>query len=321
MRQRETTLAHINRRGWMAGAAALAASACAHGPAGREAPGTLYVLGSKSLMRVDALSGEAVELVGPVVRGNAVNDGIAIDRTAGLIYWSNMGRASESDGTIWRCDMDGKNVSLVVESGQAFTPKQIKLHDGWLYWSDREGMAVKRVNLVSRKIETLVVTGKPYDADKGDQTRWCVGIAIDAARGRLYWSQKGGDDANQGVIRRTRIAVPLDANLASRPDIETLFSALPEPIDLDLDEDANMLYWTDRGDNTVSRAQLRDGAGLQREVLVRGLKEAIGVSLDLRNRRMAYTSLGGEIGVAGMDGGNARLIAEGKGLLTGIAWG
>jgi len=270
---------------------------------------------------VDALTGETAELVGPVVRGNAVNDGIAIDHAAGLIYWSNMGRASEPDGSIWRCDMAGGNVELVLEPGQAFTPKQIKLHAGWLYWSDREGMAVKRVNLSTRKIETLLTTGKPYDADKGDQARWCVGIAVDAARGRLYWTQKGGDNAGQGVIRRARIAVPMDVNLAQRPDIETLFSGLPEPIDLDLDEDANTLYWTDRGDNTVSRAQLREGVGLQREGRVRGLQEAIGVALDIPNRRMAYTSLGGEIGVAGMDGSGARLIATGKGLLTGITWG
>lgn len=309
----------------MAGAAALSATACAHGAAGQEAPGVLYVLSARSVMRVDAVTGEGVELVGPVVRGRGVNDGIAVDRSSGHIYWSNMGDAAANDGTLWRCDMSGGNVELLISAGQAFTPKQIKLHDGWLYWSDREGMAVKRLNLTSRKIETLVTTGRPFDAppngDRGDATRWCVGIAIDAARGRLYWTQKGGDDAGQGMIRRTWISAPMDANPAVRPNIQTLFTALPEPIDLDIDEDANMLYWTDRGDNTVSRTDLREGAGLQRQVLVRGLNEAIGLALDIPNRRMAYTSLGGEIGVAGMDGSDARLIATGRGVLTGVAWG
>jgi hypothetical protein len=39
-----------------------------------------------------------------------------------------------------------------------------------------------------------------------------------------------------------------------------LFDSLPEPIDLDLDFNRRMLYWTDRGDpprgNTVNRAPM-----------------------------------------------------------------
>ena len=106
--------------------------------------------------------------------------------------------------------------------------------NGKLYWSDREGMRVQRCNLDGSNIETLVVTGDPA-ANKGDQARWCVGIAVDAARGHVYWTQKGGDDAGQGMIRRASINIPKGATAANRTDIETLFSNLPEPIDLDLD--------------------------------------------------------------------------------------
>jgi hypothetical protein len=92
-----------------------------------------------------------------------------------------------------------------------------------------------------------------------------------------------------------------------------------------------MIYWTDRGDNTVSRAPM-DGGGqeggdydpakrMDRQVLVRGLKEAIGVALDVKGGRIAYTSLGGEVGLARLDGSQARMLATDQGLLTGIAWG
>ena len=103
-----------------------------------------------------------------------------------------------------------------------------------------------------------------------------------------------------------------------------LFSGLPEPIDIDLDLTKRVIYWTDRGDNTVSSApmELNRGANparrTDRQILVTGLKEAIGVHLDLPNQRMFYTSLGGEVGTAKMDGSGARLLLTGQGSLTGI---
>jgi hypothetical protein len=106
----------------------------------------------------------------------------------------------------------------------------------------------------------------------------------------------------------------------------TLFSRMPEPIDLDLDLKSRSIYWTDRGDNTVSRAPMDPKPGydpatrVDRQVLVKDLKEAIGIALDLPRGRMAYTSLGGEVGLAALDGSGARMLATAQGMLTGIAW-
>jgi hypothetical protein len=111
---------------------------------------------------------------------------------------------------------------------------------------------------------------------------------------------------------------------ANRSDIEVLFAGLPEPIDLDFDPARRLLYWTDRGDNTVSRAPMDLARGADparrtdRQILVRGLKEAIGIALDLPTGRMFYTSLGGEVGAAAMDGSGARLILQNQGPLTGV---
>ena len=99
-------------------------------------------------------------------------DGIAVDVQAGHIYWTNMGVPSLNDGSIERVDLDGKNRKVIVPQGATFTPKQIHLdkENGKLYWCDREGMRVMRVNLDGSQIETLVETGRGDD-DRRDANK------------------------------------------------------------------------------------------------------------------------------------------------------
>jgi hypothetical protein len=268
-------------------------------------------------------------------RAAGLYDGVAYDPAKKQIYWTDMGRANADDGTVQRLDVPGGATPvMVVKPGGAFTPKQIKLDaaHGKMYWSDREGMKIMRANLDGSSIETLVITGSG-EADRKDAAHWCVGIALDIARGKVYWTQKGPDDGGKGVIRRASIDIPKGQTAANRTDIETLFSGLPEPIDLDLDLGKRLIYWTDRGDNTVSRAPMDPAPGPKgpngkttfdpahrsdRKVLVTGLKEAIGIALDLPHNRMFYTSLGGELGTARLDGSGAHMLATDLRPLTGI---
>ncbi len=106
-------------------------------------------------------------------------------------------------------------------------PKQLHLDkkNGKLYWSDREGMQVMHSNLDGSKIETFVETGQG-DLDRHDAMKWCVGIAGDAERGQIYWTQKGPDDAGQGRIFRAGIEIPKGQSAAKRTDIEVLFDCL-----------------------------------------------------------------------------------------------
>jgi len=253
-------------------------------------------------------------------------DGIAIDTVNRHIYWTNMGKVSADDGFVLRANFDGSNVTTIVPAGGTYTPKQLKIDSKHkkLYWSDREGMRVMRSNLDGSQLETLIVTGSG-DEDRKDQSRWCVGIALDIEKGKLYWSQKGGDNARQGAIKRANLDIPVGQTAATRTDIEVLFSALPEPIDLELDLRKQMLYWTDRGDNTISRAPLYPQKKFDpserrdREILVRDLHEVIGIAFDEAHTHMYYTSLTGELGVANLDGSNARLLRANAGRFTGIA--
>jgi hypothetical protein len=167
-----------------------------------------------------------------------------------------MGVPNLNDGSIERADLDGQNRTIIVPQGGTFTPKQLYLDKkNQLYWSDREGMRVMRSNLNGSKIETLMQTGQG-DSDRRDATKWCVGITVDVERKQIYWTQKGPDKAGKGRIFRTSTEIPNGQTAANRTDIGVLFDDLPEPIDLDLDLNNRMMYWTDRGDpprgNTVN---------------------------------------------------------------------
>jgi hypothetical protein len=262
-----------------------------------------------------------------IVIGCRHPDGIAVDVEAGHVYWTNMGVPNLNDGSIERADLDGQNRKMIVPERGTFTPKQLYLdkNNGKLYWSDREGMRVMRSNLDGSKIETLVETGHG-DADRLDATKWCVGITVDAERGQIYWTQKGPDKAGQGRIFRASIEIPNGQTAPNRTDIEMLFDNLPEPIDLDLDLNNRMLYWTDRGDpprgNTVNRAPM-DGDLKKRqapEILLSHLMEGIGIALDLKGERMFLTDLAGSVYSAKLNGSDKETLLYAQGNLTGIAY-
>ena len=262
-----------------------------------------------------------------VEEGRKLPDGLAIDAKNGHMYWTNMGNPSANDGSILRSDLDGSNITMIVPPGATFTPKQVQLEPkaAKLYWCDREGMRVMRCNLDGSDIETLVQTGAT-DADRLEQTRWCVGIAVDPDGGKFYWTQKGGDNAGEGRIFRAGIEIPAGQTPTNRTDLEILYEGLPEPIDLDLDLGNRMLYWTDRGDpprgNTVNRAPMDTSPEflVEPEVLISHLMEGIGLALDLKGNRMFVTDLAGSVYSADLDGSNRKVLFVALGNLAGIAY-
>jgi DNA-binding beta-propeller fold protein YncE len=286
--------------------------------------GKLFVLEASGGGRLFTLNPDGSEKT-VIVTGCAVPDGVAVDVEAGHIYWTNMGVPPANDGSIERVNLDGSNRTTVVPSGGTYTPKQLHLDavGRKLYWGDREGMRVMRCDLDGSNIETLVQTGQD-DEDRRDETRWCVGVAVDHVGGHLYWTQKGPSDAGLGKILRAGIDVPAGESAASRSDIEVVFKDLPEPIDLEIEHATRTLYWTDRGDpphgNTVNRAVLDTLDGSEPQIVVTHLMEGIGIALDPAHDRMFVTDLGGNVWVAALDGSGQRPTRALQGNLTGIAY-
>jgi hypothetical protein len=289
----------------------------------KAAIGRLFVL-ELNAGRIHAMNTDGTDRK-VIVSGCELPDGIVVDADAGHIYWTNMGLSpGANDGSIERADIDGRNRKVIVPRGGTFTAKQLHLDkpNRKLYWCDREGMRVMRANLDGSQLETLVEAGRG-DADRRDQTRWCVGITIDPVREQIYWTQKGPDNGERGRIFRAGIDIPKGETAANRSDIEVFFDHLPEPIDLELDLDNRLLYWTDRGDpprgNTVNRASI-DAKPQAPEILVTHLMEGIGIALDVPGDRMFVTDFAGSLYSARLDGTDERNILFAQGNLTGIAY-
>jgi DNA-binding beta-propeller fold protein YncE len=278
--------------------------------------------------RVLSANPDGSDLKTIVQEGRKLPDGLVVDSAAGHMYWTNMGNPQANDGSILRSDLGGKNMTTIVPPGRTFTPKQLQLEkeSGKLYWCDREGMRVMQANLDGSNIETLVDTSEGDPRPGRDLRKWCVGIAVDAAGGKFYWSQKGADKAGQGRIFRANIELPRGGTPANRQDIELLYDNLPEPIDLDLDVAHRVMYWTDRGDpprgNTVNRGPMDPAPGNRKdpEVLFSHLMEGIGLALDLKGGRMFITDLAGSVYSANLDGSNKKTLLFAEGNLTGIAY-
>ncbi|KAJ8113474.1 hypothetical protein OPT61_g4407 [Boeremia exigua] len=151
-----------------------------------------------------------------------------------------------------------------------------------------------------------------------DKLNWCVGIAVDAARGEVYWSQKGGSKAFQGRILRGKIGDVTGTR-------EVVFEGLPEPIDLEFEAESGMLYWTDRGDpprgNTLNRARVvREKAG-EVEILSSRLHEAIGLAVDVGAGKAYVADLAGGVYEIDLVSRKKKVLFPELGDLTGIALG
>ncbi|MFG3097717.1 hypothetical protein [Streptomyces sp. NPDC048202] len=262
-------------------------------------------------------------------------DGIVVEDET--VYWTTMGAPevdpaapgeagldfSARDGGVHAVGLDGESRRDLVPLGAMTTGKQLASDGrGRLYWGDREGHRVSTVRVDGTGLTDLVVN----PADQGIMGE-CVGVAVDPARGHLYWTQKGPAKGGEGRILRAGLEIPTGQTAANRSDIEVLWSELPEPIDLHIVDD--WLYWTDRGappnGNTLNRAPLPSAGerGSAPEILAHGFQEAIGLAVD-GEAGIAYVSdLGGHLRAVPLPGGPAagqppREIVS-LGSLTGLA--
>ncbi|KAF7594644.1 hypothetical protein BBP40_008734 [Aspergillus hancockii] len=263
--------------------------------------------------------------VTPIVTGLKAPDGLGISQSKGKMFWTNMGlKPSYQDGSVMSANLDGSDIRTIIPEGSVHTPKQLVVddQDGKVYFCDREGMAVHRCDFDGQGHEIIVSCGDCKTADKEDLTRFCVGIALDTNNGKLYWTQRGPSKGNQGRIFRANIEIPAGENASNRSDIEILLEGLPEPIDLDIVPETQMLYWTDRGEhplgNTLNRADVGKKCPAV-QILARHFHDAIGLKVDSVYQHIYVTDLGGSVYRFDMNGSDKKVIHRDDGYYTGIA--
>jgi hypothetical protein len=141
----------------------------------------------------------------------------------------------------------------------------------------------------------------------------------------------------QGRIRRANIDIPAGETADYGSDIQTLFAGLPEPIDIALDMEKQILYWTDRGNvtygNTLNSADISTNLNLtatprppsENTILARKFQEPVGVSLDTLAQTAFVSDLGGSLYTVSLKSDlegkhEKKVLLDGLGWLTGLVY-
>ena len=126
-----------------------------------------------------------------------------------------MGSPSENDGAVYSAKLDGSDIQTLVAPGDVHTPKQCAVDQqaGKLYFCDREGLRVMRVNLDGSNLETIVQNGDWRTDGITDQLKWCVGIAVSQKLRKVFWTQKGYSKAGVGTIYAASLDMPKGTSL------------------------------------------------------------------------------------------------------------
>lgn len=270
---------------------------------------------------------QATRKVTPIIEGENLPDGIDMSESTQRIFWTNMGHSLASrDGSVWSANIDGSDKKCIVPTGKVHTPKQLVTCEArkQVYFCDREGLGVHRCDYDGKNHEILVQRQAEPDSALADQmTQWCVGIAVDSGRDLIYWTQKGPSKASRGRIFCAGIDIPAGETADNRTDIRCLMEGLPEPIDIELDEATQTLYWTDRGEHPTGCAVYHAFVGgkavdVQKNILARHFHEPIGLKLDKEKNSVLVADLGGSLYSVSLEDGLKTELLRNDRCYTGI---
>ena len=249
-------------------------------------------------------------------------DGIDVSQSTKKMYWTNMGNPAKNDGSIQFANLDGSDSKYLVKPGVVHTPKQLTIANDQIYVSDREGLRVHRFNLDGSNHQVLFQSGDwEKEPEKSRDGRyWPVGIAVSKKLHKFFWTQKGQSKANEGRIFSAGLEFPEGCTASTRSDIELVIDGLPECIDLELDDDAGILYWTDRGElplgNTLNKKHIAGSISqeekvLGRQIIAQGLGEGIGLRLDREHNCLYVADMTGHLWKCSTDYGLKEKLLEG----------
>jgi len=189
-------------------------------------------------------------------------------------------------------------------------------HATGVYWTNAHPESVHWI-AVGEHLDQPGAPSEPPFALFSESHLFPLGIAVDAAAGKLYWADVGSD-----AIRV--------ANLDGSGSPATLFTeqAGTSPLGVAIDPNAGTIYWTNRGSREIRAANL-DGSGtpvsLFREEdgrLLWGVAiDPVGGKIYWSEGHAVGTSGVGTIRVANLDGSGtpSTLLTEPEGIPLGVA--
>ena len=191
-----------------------------------------------------------------------------------FLYWTDIDQDS-----IYRANLDGTNPQVLIDvatipfSSQGitnFTQSGLVIDGSFLYWTDNAQRSIYRANLDGTNPEVLVdVASIPLASGSTTPDVGLLGLAIDG--GFLYWADTRQDSIYRASLDGSNPEVLIDgADIPLASGDSTSFNQT------DLVVDGGLLYWTDRDQDSLYRANL-DGSNP--EVLIDGA--AIPPSSDL----------------------------------------
>jgi hypothetical protein len=281
----------------------------------------LLLVGNPPSIEIISLLDRSVKLL--VSNCGHSPNGITFDEKRRQVFWANMGQdPAQNDGHIERVNLDGSNRLQIVSLRNTFVAGQMVVDAelGYLYWSDCEGMRIMRARFDGTEI-TVLIQIVQTEAKCADESRHCVGVAVDRMNNYLYWTQKGPSHS-EGRVFRARLDPPAGESPTNRSDVETVLAGLPEPVYLQWDGRNDFLYWTDRAKpplgNTLNRAKYLDGRFVEPEILLIG--DGIGPAIDIGNGTVFVGTLEG-VGAMKVDRpGESEVIFPAYGSLVGIVY-
>ena len=188
-----------------------------------------------------------------LVTGAAAYEQIALDLTAGKMYWID---ATYSNPRIRRANLDGSVIEDLATGevdpfGLAVDPVE-----GKVYWGDYD-VGIRRANLDGSAPEDFLGLSLPCVTD----------VALDLAERRIYWGNFCTD-----TIERAHLGDAI---------AEPIVAGVDTANELALDLMARKLYWTNTGYPTlavIQRANL-DGSDAE-DVVATGLNSPWGIAID-----------------------------------------
>jgi len=202
--------------------------------------------------RVLSANPDGSDLKTLVSAGRKLPDGLAVDVAAGHLYWTNMGNPKANDGSIFRSDLDGRNMTTIISPGDTFTAKQAAdrqaQRQALLVRPRRHGLRVLRaISRIEDRDAGRYEPGRPsFPVRIQTSGAWASpSLRMPASSN---WTQKGGANAGE-VPHPAREPRYTEGSNADGPHgHRTALRQAARAIDPRLDLGSRLLYWTDRGD-------------------------------------------------------------------------